>query len=212
MMTQPGPTPDFWQARFETRQTGWDRGGPSPQLLAWLGSGALQPCRIAVPGCGSGWEVAELAARGFDVVGIDYTAAAVARTRARCSERGVTAQVVQADVLAYQPPTPFDAIYEQTCLCALHPEHWGAYAGQLRAWLRPGGVLWALFMQMVRPGATEEGLIQGPPYHCDINGMRALLPEAAWDWPRPPYGKVAHPNLSHELAVRLVRRAQPSMR
>lgn len=200
-----GPTPDFWQARFDTRQTGWDRGGPSPQLLAWLDSGALKPCRIAVPGCGGGWEVAELARRGFTVMGIDYTAAAVARTRALCAERGVTAEVVQADVLAYQPDTPFEAIYEQTCLCALHPEHWVAYAAQLRRWLRPQGQLWALFMQRPRPEAVEVGLIEGPPYHCDINAMRALLPQAAWQWPAPPYAKVLHPNAGHELAVPLTR-------
>ncbi|MEX8518807.1 MAG: methyltransferase domain-containing protein [Leptothrix sp. (in: b-proteobacteria)] len=201
-----GPTPDFWQERFATKTTGWDRGGPSPQLLAWLDSGALQPCRIAVPGCGSGWEVAELARRGFEVVGIDYTAAAVEKARAHCQAEGVSAEVVQADVLTYAPTSPFDAIYEQTCLCALHPEHWFRYAGQLRTWLKPDGVLWALFMQMLRPAATEEGQIQGPPYHCDINAMRALLPEAAWAWPKPPYLKVPHPNVSHELAVQLTRR------
>ena len=39
----------------------------------------MQPCRILVPGCGSGWEVAELSRRGFEVVGLDYTEAAVAR-------------------------------------------------------------------------------------------------------------------------------------
>jgi hypothetical protein len=46
-----GPTPAFWQERFTQNQTGWDRGGPSPQLLNWLDTGALQPCRIAVPMC-----------------------------------------------------------------------------------------------------------------------------------------------------------------
>lgn len=201
-----GPTPEFWQERFATGQTGWDRGGAGPQLLAWLEAGELQPCRIAVPGCGSGWEVALLAQRGFDVVGIDYTAAAVERTRARCAALGVPAQVVQADVLAYRPQAPFDAVYEQTCLCALHPDHWVRYAQQLQQFARPGGVLWALFLQSVRAAATEEGLVQGPPYHCDINAMRALLPEPAWEWPRPPYVKVPHPSLAHELAVRLVRR------
>jgi len=201
-----GPTPDFWQERFESRQTGWDRGAPSPQLLAWLDSGALAPCRIVVPGCGSGWEVAELARRGFDVVGIDYTAAAVERTRAHCRQQEVTVEVVQADVLDYAPAVPFDAIYEQTCLCALHPEHWFRYAGQLRSWLAPGGRLWALFMQTPRPGATEEGRIEGPPYHCDINAMRALFPEAAWVWPKPPYAKLPHPRAMHELALTLVRR------
>ena len=136
-----GPTTDFWQARFDNHETGWDRGSPSPQLLAWLESGALQPCRIAVFGCGSGWEVAELARRGFEVVGIDYTPAAVERTRALLSTQGLRAKVLQADVLTNQPDKPFDAIYEQTCLCALHPDHWVDYARQIRQWLKPQGSL-----------------------------------------------------------------------
>jgi 2-polyprenyl-3-methyl-5-hydroxy-6-metoxy-1,4-benzoquinol methylase len=201
-----GPKPEFWQERFEKNETGWDRGSASPQLLDWLDSGALQPCRIAVPGCGSGWEVAELAGRGFDVTGIDYTAAAIEKTRALLFGRTLKAEVQQADVLSHQPAKVFDAIYEQTCLCAIHPEYWFQYAKQLHAWLKPEGSLWVLFMQMMRPAATEQGLIVGPPYHCDINGMRALFPESQWIWPKPPYAKVAHPSLSHELALRLVRR------
>ena len=201
-----GPTSAFWQERFAKKETPWDRGLVSPQLVAWLDGGQLRPCRIAVPGCGSGWEAAELARRGFEVVGIDYTAAAVEKTRALCEHMGVSVDVIQADVLTYNPVVPFDAVYEQTCLCAIHPDDWFQYAGQLRAWLRTDGVLWALFMQLIRHNASEEGVIQGPPYHCDINAMRALFPEDAWVWPKPPYVKVPHPNLAHELAVRLVRR------
>ena len=201
-----GPTTDFWQQRFDNNETGWDRGSPSPQLLAWLDRGELLPCRIAVPGCGTGWEVAELARRGFEVTGIDYTAAAVTKTRALLQAQGLDADVVQADVLSYQPQHKFDAIYEQTCLCAIHPEHWLDYAQQLHRWLKPAGSLWVLYMQMLRPAASEQGVIHGPPYHCDINAMRALFTEKAWVWPKPPYDKVEHPNLSHELAVRLVRR------
>jgi SAM-dependent methyltransferase len=201
-----GPKQEFWQERFEKNETGWDRGAASPQLLDWLDSGALQPCRTAVPGCGSGWEVAELAGRGFEVTGIDYTAAAVEKTCALLFGRTLKAEVLQADVLTYQPAKGFDAIYEQTCLCAIHPDYWVHYAKQLHTWLKPEGSLWVLFMQMTRPAATEQGLIVGPPYHCDINGMRALFPETQWIWPKPPYAKVAHPSLSHELALRLVRR------
>ena len=94
------------------------------------------------------------------MVGIDYTPAAVERTRALLSDQDLMAEVVQADVLTYQPNKPFDAIYEQTCLCALHPDHWVDYARQLQQWLAPQGSIWALFMQMVRAEATEEGLIQ----------------------------------------------------
>ena len=201
-----GPTPQFWQERFDTQQTGWDRGAPSPQLMQWLESGGLQPCRIAVPGCGRGWEVVELARRGFEVTALDYTGAAVEQTRARLALQGLKAQVLQADVLQHEAEGVYDAVYEQTCLCAIHPEHWADYAAQLRRWLRPQGQLWALFMQRPRPEAVTEGRIEGPPYHCDINGMRALFPEKYWVWPKPPYPQVPHPSLSHELAVVLTRR------
>lgn len=201
-----GPTTEFWQERFENKQTPWDRGECSPGLRVWLDTGALTPCRIVVPGCGGGWEVAELARRGFEVVGIDYTQAAVDKAGAHCQQQGVRAEIIRADVLSYAPTTPFDAVYEQTCLCALHPDHWVRYAGQLRAWLKPGGVLYAMFMQLVRPSAVEQGVIHGPPYHCDINGMRALFAEPAWAWSTPPFAKVLHPSPAHELAVRLVRR------
>ncbi len=201
-----GPTVDFWQQRFENSQTGWDRGAPGPQLLAWLDEGALTPCRIIVPGCGSGWDVAELARRGFEVTALDYADAAVARTRALLHAQGLVAEVLQADVLQFDPGGDFDAVYEQTCLCALHPDHWLAYANNLQRWLAPGGRLWGLFMQMVRPAATEEGRIEGPPYHCDINAVRALFTERDWVWPKPPYAKVPHPQLSHELALTLTRR------
>ena len=201
-----GPTADFWQEKFDKNEIAWDRGAASPQLLAWLDSGALQPCRIAVPGCGNGWEVAELARRGFDVIGLDYTPAAVERTRALLASQHLTARVEQADVLAWQADAPLDAIYEQTCLCAIHPDLWTGYAAQLHRWLKPGGTLFALFMQMVRPGAVQQGLVEGPPYHCDINAMRALFPATQWDWPKPPYAQVSHPALSHELVVPLVKR------
>lgn len=202
-----GPTPDFWQNRFDTGQTGWDRGGAGPQLQAWLDAGELAPpARVAVPGCGRGWDVAALAARGFEVVGLDYTPAAVEHARALCAAQGMEAQIEQADVLQYQPGQAFDAIYEQTCLCALHPDHWTDYAAQLHRWLRPGGSLWALFFQVLRPEATASGLIEGPPYHIDINAARALFTERDWIWPKPPYAVVRHPSGSHELGLRLVRR------
>lgn len=197
-----GPTQDFWQDKYRSGQTGWDRGRPSPQLLAWLDAGHLRPCRIAVPGCGAGWEVAELARRGFEVTALDYAEEAVRRTQALLAELELEARVLQADVLAWQPDATFDAIYEQTCLCALHPDHWIAYAAALHGWLTPGGQLYALFMQALKPEA-DAGFVQGPPYHCDIHAMRALFDGARWEWEKPPFLGVPHPNGNKELAVRL---------
>ena len=201
-----GPTKDFWEQRFAEGNTPWDRGASSPQLGKWLSSGLLKPCRILVPGCGSGYEVVELALAGFEVTGLDYADAAIARVHERIKDAGVDATLVQADALTWKPDRPFDAVYEQTCLCALYPDQWREYADQLSRWIVPGGKLYALFVQLLRPDAAA-GAIQGPPYHCDINAMRALFPESRWVWGKPPYPRTTHPMGLEELAVVLERRA-----
>lgn len=204
-----GPNREFWEERFASQKTPWERGAVHPQLTRWMADGSLEAAKlggeIAVPGCGTGFEVVALAGAGFDVVAIDYAAPAIEMTRQRLRAAGLSASCVQADVLAWQPDAPLAAVYEQTCLCALHPDHWVAYAAQLHRWLRPGGQLFALFMQTQREGAAQ-GFIEGPPYHCNIHAMRALFAAPLWDWPKPPYDSVAHPMGSNELAVVLTRR------
>jgi SAM-dependent methyltransferase len=181
---------DYWQARYVEGTTGWDRGKPSPVLTAWLTSGALTPCRILVPGCGRGHEVVVLAQAGFDVVAVDYAPSAVAAVREALDAEGVRAEVVQSDLFAYQPDTPFDAVYEQTCLCALPPERWGCYEKRLATWLNSGGSLVAAFMQ------TESD--SGPPFACPPDAMRKLFAADHWEWPEC-LEPVSHPNGLTEL-------------
>jgi methyl halide transferase len=152
--------------------------------------------------------VLPLARAGLQVTAIDYAQGAIDMLGRRLAATGdVDVRLQQADVLEWLPGTPLDAVYEQTCLCALHPDHWVDYAAQLRRWLRPGGRLCLLAMQARRPGASE-GRIEGPPYHVDINALRALLPDAHWAWPKPPYAAVPHPAMADwaELALVLARR------
>ena len=204
-----GPGVDFWQQRFEAEDIPWDRGAVSPQLAPWLAGGTLATGQhVAVPGCGSGHEVLALVQAGCRVTAIDYAPAAVARTAQRLHDAGLGAgacALVQADVLQWQPAEPLDAVFEQTCWCAIHPDHWADYAAQLHRWLRPGGRLCLMGMQVLRPGSAI-GRIEGPPYHLDINLLRALLPADRWQWPAPPYEAVPHPRGWRELAIGLLRR------
>lgn len=211
-----GPTVEFWQEKFESGQTPWDRRRVSPQLIDWLNHAVIsaRPPEalqgpVFVPGCGAGYEVVELARRGFDVVAIDYAAAALQKVSQQLiqltRDQRQKVQLVHADLLGWQAPVSAGAVYEQTCLCALHPDYWLAYAAQMMRWMLPGGKLMALFAQSPKAGALD-GAISGPPYHCDINAMRALFPEVYWVWPKPPYPKVVHPMGMHELAVVLQRR------
>ncbi len=201
-----GPSPAFWQERFVAQRTPWDRGEANPALEPLLIRGAFPAGgRVLVPGCGAGHEVVRLAAAGFRVLAVDYAPAAVAQTRERVLQAGLEADVLEADLLAWAPPAPLDAIWDQACLCALHPDHWVAYAKRLADWLAVGGTLVLLAMQVERE-RRREGFVEGPPYHCDINAMRALFPSSRWAWPRPPYERRTHPAGFAELQLLLERR------
>ncbi|HEX9179811.1 MAG TPA: methyltransferase domain-containing protein [Burkholderiales bacterium] len=188
----------FWEERYRSGTTHWDRGGPNPALLEWLDEEELRPGRVLVPGCGRGYEALELARRGFDVVALDFAPSAVRHLREELARAGLEAEVLEADVLAWEAPRPFDAIYEQTCLCALPPKTWARYEEQLHGWLAPGGRLLALFMQ-----TNKEG---GPPYHCDMAAMRGLFAEPRWEWSGAPFCEVPHPAGFYELSTILTRR------
>jgi hypothetical protein len=187
----------YWQARYDEGQTGWDRGGPSPTLQRWLAAGDLRPCRILVPGCGRGHEVVALARAGCDVTGIDFAPAAVEAVRTRLADEGLVATIIPSDLFAYEPERPFEAIYEQTCLCALPPRRWAEYEQRVAAWLEPGGRLFAAFMQ------TDSA--DGPPFACSPDAMRQLFATDRWVWPERLEPE-AHPTGLVELAGVLRRR------
>lgn len=185
----------FWEAKYKSRETGWDRGSASPALLDWLKT--LKPCRILVPGCGRGHEVIELARRGFDVTAVDIATPAIDHMQAMLEKEQLTATLIHGDLFEIELP-PFDAIYEQTCLCAIQPTQWGEYEQWLYNHLKPGGQLLALFMQ-----TDTEG---GPPFHCDLSDMQPLFDACRWQWPENSTA-VSHPSGRHELAHLLKRKA-----
>lgn len=191
-----------WETRYRTGSTHWDRGGPSPSLQRWLATTELAPgARIIVPGCGFGHEVPALAALGYDVVALDVAPTPVQSLRDDLAAADLVAEVVQADMLSWQPETPVDGIYEQTSLCALPPSQWPRYEHQLHAWLRPNGELFACFMQTGREG--------GPPFHCGLPDMQTVFSEDRWVW-RDALGRTEHANGLFEWTFRLIRRPEES--
>lgn len=190
-------TAETWEARYQSGETGWDRGGASVSLGKWLQANALSPCRMLVPGCGRGHEVVELARHGFDITALDLAPSAVDHLCEALASESLEARVERADVLDWKPETPFDAIYEQTCLCALPPAQWESYEQQLHGWLKPGGRLFALFMQT--------GMEEGPPFHCDLLRMRKLFDSSRWQWPEDKPIFTPHRNHLFELGYILTR-------
>lgn len=185
----------IWERRYENNQTGWDRGTVSPALGHWLESGQLLPGRVLVPGCGHGHEIAAMIRAGCEVTAVDIAPTPVQRLKDSLQAEGLKAEVIQADLLRWEPDGTFDTVYEQTCLCALEPAVWAEYAARLRRWLKNNGVLYALFMQ-----TGSEG---GPPYHCELADMRSLFPQDAWHWLDSEPLRVSHRNGLHELGFRM---------
>ena len=179
-----------WEQRYQDGQTGWDRGETSANLLHWIEQDLLKPCRILIPGCGNGHEVLTLAAHGFDVVAIDIAPTPLANLSEILDSNNLSAELIQADFFSWQPKKPFDAIYEQTSLCALHPEQWDDYEKCLYDWLSDNGKVFAQFMQ-TEPDA-------GPPFHCEISDMLRLFSESRWQWSEQYETQVIHSSGKYE--------------
>jgi hypothetical protein len=190
-----------WEARFRAERTPWERPTLNAAFVTWRRDGVLAPCRILVPGAGRSGEPLALSQDGFDVTVVDAAPSAVAVQRVRLHAAALRAEIHEADLLTWTPPAPFDAVYDQTCLCALPPAIWPDYAARLHDWLRPGGMLFLLAMQTGREG--------GPPYDCPPDTMRALF-SAGWEWPSSLPGLVPHSLGQGEIPIVLRRIDRPA--
>lgn len=186
-----------WDSRYLEGRTGWDRGCPNPQLLVWCDDLPDERLSILIPGCGRGYELVAFAQRGHHVTGVDFAESAIAAARKHGATAGVSIRLLQQDLFVYTPEESYDVVYEQTCLCAIHPSRWQAYERLLYSWLKPQGKLLAHFMQSDKPN--------GPPFHCDLGSMRALFAEDRWVW-KSVGTKARHPMGMDEIPCLLERR------
>lgn len=194
-------SPMDWEQRFRDDTTPWERKGLHPAFVDWRAAGAFADLTtVIVPGCGRSAELKGFAALGRSAIGADLSATALAWQEAALETAGLSAELIEADILLWRPEAQLDAVYEQTFLCAIPPRLREEYEQAVHDWLKPGGKLFALFMQKEELG--------GPPYGCSIPAMRELFPENRWDWPDSAPAAYPHPSLNGkpELAMILTRR------
>jgi cyclopropane fatty-acyl-phospholipid synthase-like methyltransferase len=87
----------FYEVGYRFFRMPWE-GGPRAELVALVESGRIQLCRTIDLGCGTGSNTIYLAQRGFDVTGIDYARAAIAKARRRAADAGVHVTFVVNDL------------------------------------------------------------------------------------------------------------------
>ena len=165
--------PDFWEGLYATGNDGWDLGQPSPPLVDVVERTPPPRGRVAVLGCGRGHDARFLAAHGYDVVGYDFSAAAVTAARALARRDGVTVAFEQRDIftLGRDADHAFDGVWEYTCYCAIDPARRDEYARTVAAIVRPGGWLLACFFPLRAVSA-------GPPFPVSRAEVRRRLAPA----------------------------------
>ncbi len=147
-----------WEARYQSGDTHWDKGAPSPGLVDFLSAHADLPGEsVCTPGCGTGHDVRAWARAGFAAFGCDIAPSAIRLANERTAAAGLTASFQRCDFLRDPPPRRFDWIFEHTLFCAIEPGERDLYVDAVVRWLKPGGYYLAVNYMIVDPGV-------GPPF------------------------------------------------
>ncbi len=119
--------------------------GPRSELVELLEAGRLPAGRALDLGCGTGANAIYLAANGFEVTGLDFSGAALAKASVAARRAGVTVRFVRENLTAIrQPLGRFDLLVDYGTFDDLSPSTRRRYLAQVAPLLVPGGrfLLW----------------------------------------------------------------------
>jgi SAM-dependent methyltransferase len=152
----------LFELQYLLGRTPWDTGVTPPEVVELVEGGDLPPGRALDLGCGTGTNTIYLARRGWEAVGVDFSALAVRWARRKAHRAGVRCRFYRADVtdLSFLQD-PFDLALDIGCLHSLPAGRWERYAAGLARLVRPGG-LYMLYAFIPRPDrATPSGVAPG---------------------------------------------------
>ena len=104
-----------WNDHYAKGFMPWDSDEPDENLVEFVRSQPLAPCRVLDIGCGTGTNSLWLAEQGFDVLGVDLSALAIQRAQEKAAGRkGCRFEVL--DILAHAPPRgSFELVFDRGC-------------------------------------------------------------------------------------------------
>ena len=152
---------NFWEERYQKGSDRWDLGQAAPPFVSLLESStAPSPGRMAVLGCGRGYDALLFASYGFDVVGFDFADAAITDAKNLSEAANSKAKFLQRDIfeLPKEFESDFDYVLEHTCFCAINPSQREDYVQIVKSILKPNGKLIGLFFTHNRPGGLPFGV------------------------------------------------------
>lgn len=146
---------NFWDARYQNNETGWDIGKISDPLKEYIDQLENKNIKILIPGCGNSYEAQYLLDNGFtDVTVIDISGEAVKNLKLKFVNRhGI--KIIEGDFFEHEGK--YDLILEQTFFCAIDPSLRTKYASHMYKLLKKGGKLVGVWFNCIFEKA-------GPPF------------------------------------------------
>lgn len=199
---------DYWNERYGKHGNIWS-GDPNPQLVAEAAE--LTPGTALDVGCGEGADTVWLAARGWQVTGVDISMVALQRATAHVADRGLANMVTleHHDLLSWAPPAAsFDLVSAQF-MHLPQPDREPLFA-RLAESVAPGGTL---LIVGHAPSDIESGAHRphAPDLFFTAGEVADSLPADAWriivtaTRPRPSAGHGGEHITIHDEVMRAVR-------
>ena len=130
----------------------WDIGRPQPTFVRLADEGRLTG-RLLDAGCGTGENALLAASRGAEVTGFDVAPTAIARARAKASERGLAARFEVADALDLgRLSLTADTVIDSGVFHVFGDADRARYVASLAAVLRPAGTCYLMCFSDRQPG------------------------------------------------------------
>lgn len=160
----------YWENLYQSHDTGWDIGYPSPPLKAYIDQLTDRNKAILIPGCGNSYEAEYLLANGFtDVTLVDISPSLTEALRSKFSAYADNQlKVITGNF--FDLTGQYDQILEQTFFCALNPSLRKDYARKMHELLKPGGKLAGVMFNC----SFEE---DGPPFSGSKEEYEQLFKE-----------------------------------
>lgn len=146
-------TPGSWDETYaRNAPPPWDIGRPQPVFVRFAERGLLAG-QVLDSGCGTGENTLLAAAHGASAVGIDLSARAIARARAKAAERGLAVRFETGDALRLGDlGLTFDVIIDSGVFHVFDDEARTRYVSSLASVLAPGGHCYLICFSDRQPG------------------------------------------------------------
>jgi SAM-dependent methyltransferase len=150
-MTMTTPSAE-WDSAYQDSRPTWDIGRAQPTFTRLADSGLLSS-RVLDAGCGTGEHVLLAAAHGAAAMGVDLSAVAIEKARAKAAERGLTARFEVADALHLDRlGETFDTVLDSGLFHVFDDADRARYVPSLAAVVEPGGTYYMMCFSDSQPG------------------------------------------------------------